>query len=315
MTIGLSHALLFGVAVGDALGVPVEFKSRKEMELNPIKDMREFGTHNQPIGTFSDDSSLTFCLAESLIDGFNLNDISSNIVKWESENYWTAHNYVFDIGNSTNRAISKLKGGVSPLLSGGAIISDNGNGSLMRILPLVLYTFDKPISERYEIAKLASSITHAHIYSVIACFYYLEFARQIISKENDKLKIYNSLKKEIPNFLKELQIDDSIISEFKYLFDYDIESLNKSQIKSSGYVIHTLEASIWCLLRTYDYKSAVLEAVNLGEDTDTTAAVTGGLAALLYGFDAIPTEWVNSIVRKDDIFDLAERVNEKYKLL
>ena len=180
---------LFGVAVGDALGVPVEFKSRETISKNPVKDMIGYGTYNLPPGTFSDDSSLTFCLAEALTQDFDLNSIAKNFVKWVDENYWTARGTVFDIGIATREAIDRLARGEQPDLAGGFEPSSNGNGSLMRILPLVFYIFDKPISERYQIIKEVSSITHGHIRSVIACFYYLEFARQIILGK-DKFEIY-----------------------------------------------------------------------------------------------------------------------------
>jgi ADP-ribosyl-[dinitrogen reductase] hydrolase len=171
---------LFGVAVGDALGVPVEFKSRDTISENPLTDMLGYGTYNLPPGTWSDDSSLTFCLAEALTQGFDLNTIGQNFVKWYHENYWTPHGNVFDIGIATREAIARLAQGEKPELAGGYDESDNGNGSLMRILPLIFYLVDKPINERFDITKKVSSITHGHIRSVIACFYYLEFAKQII---------------------------------------------------------------------------------------------------------------------------------------
>jgi ADP-ribosylglycohydrolase len=136
-------SLLFGVAVGDALGVPVEFISREKLRGTPLKDMIGYGTHNVPPGTWSDDSSLTFCLAEALTEGFDLKAIGKNFVKWYYKNYWTARGKVFDVDS-------------------------NGNGSLMRISPLVFSMLDKPMDERYQITKQVSSITHGHIRSVIA---------------------------------------------------------------------------------------------------------------------------------------------------
>ena len=98
-------SVLFGVAVGDALGVPVEFKSRQTLQQNPVTDMMGYGTYNQPAGTFSDDSSLTFCLAESLTEGFDLNVIAQKFVAWARDGYWTAGGDVFDIGGATSNAI------------------------------------------------------------------------------------------------------------------------------------------------------------------------------------------------------------------
>lgn len=302
--------ILFGVAVGDALGVPVEFKSRQTIKQNPVTDMIGFGTHYQPAGTWSDDSSLTFCLAETLSQEFDLQTIANNFIKWLNEGFWTAHGNVFDIGIATSKAISALKQGVNPILAGGKTDWDNGNGSLMRILPLVLYIKDLQIDERFEITKQVSSITHGHIRSIIACFYYLEFARQIINGI-DKFEAYQNLKNEVLEFLKTQSIPESEINKFKGLLVNNIHEYQENEINSSGYVLHTLEASIWCVLTSQNYSESVLKAVNLGEDTDTTGAVTGGLAGLIYGFDGIPKHWVNILARLKDIEDLSERLDGK----
>jgi len=301
---------LFGVAVGDALGVPVEFNSRQTISKNPVTDMIGYGTYDLPAGTWSDDSSLTFCLTEALTQDFDLNVIGQNFVKWKHENYWTPHGHVFDIGIATSQAISRLAKGAKPELAGGFDETDNGNGSLMRILPLLFYLLDKPINERYDITKKVSSITHGHIRSVIACFYYLEFALQLFSGK-DKFETYKDLQTEITNYLTSHSINSTEIALFDRLLKDDIYKLAEEEIQSSGYVLHTLEASIWCLLTTKNYKEAVLKAVNLGSDTDTTGAVTGGLAGLLYGLDKIPKNWLQRIARHEDIENLAERLSDK----
>ena len=299
--------ILFGVAVGDALGVPVEFMSREEIAQEPITDMIGFGTYSLPAGTFSDDSSLAFCLAEALTQEFSLVNIADNFVAWLNKNYWTARGNVFDVGIGTSQAISRLEEGCKPELAGGMDVLDNGNGSLMRILPLLIYIKDKELTDRYQITKLVSSITHRHIRSVIACFYYLEFARKI-TEGIDKFQIYKTLQIEITDYLNSLSINKEEIKLFDRLLKGNIYELTEKEILSSGYVLHTLEASIWCLLTTDDYKTATLRAVNLGDDTDTTGAVTGGLAGLLYGFESIPANWIEQIARKKDIDNLADRL-------
>jgi ADP-ribosylglycohydrolase len=189
-------AALLGVAVGDALGVPVEFTDRDDRKQKPVDSMWSYGAHGQPAGTFSDDASLTFCLAEALAGGFDLGTIAQNFVRWFREGFWSAHGLVFDIGIATRHAIIRLEKGEQPEFAGGMDISSNGNGSLMRILPLVFYIKDMPIEDRYRITKLVSSITHGHVRSVIACFYYLEFARQLLST-TDTAYIYSLLQTEI----------------------------------------------------------------------------------------------------------------------
>ena len=180
----------------------------------------------------------------------------------------------------------------------------------MRISPLLFYLLDKPINERYEIIKQVSSITHGRIRSVISCFYYLEYARQVF-EHKDKFEIYTNLQTEITTHLTSLSIDPTEVAFFDRLLKQNIHELTEDNIFSSGYVLHTLEASIWCLLTTDNYKDAVLKAVNLGEDTDTTGAVTGGLAGLLYGFENMPSNWVKQIARHDDIANLADRLAGK----
>ena len=306
-------SVLFGVAVGDALGVPVEFKSRETIRKNPVKDLIGFGTYNLPPGTWSDDSSLTFCLAEALTTEFSLNTIGRNFVRWHHENYWTASGTVFDIGISTKQAIDRLANGARPELAGGVETSSNGNGSLMRISPLLFYLLDKPINERFEITKQVSSLTHGHIRSVIACFYYLEFARQLFEEKN-KFEIYRNLQSEITKHLNLLSINQTEIALYDRLLKQNIYELPEESIYSSGYVLHTLEASIWCLMKSDNYRDTVLKAVNLGNDTDTTGAVTGGLAGLLFGLDSIPENWKKQLARNDEIEDLAERLADKISL-
>ena len=297
------QTILLGTAVGDALGVPVEFQQREMLKANPVTDMREYGTHEQPKGTWSDDTSLMLCLAESMIEGLEINNLAQKFIAWKNDNLWTPHGWVFDIGIGTRIAIERLENGMKPELAGGFDEMDNGNGSLMRILPLVLHIKDLDIEQRYDWTKKVSSITHGHVRSVMACFYYLEFARKIIAGK-DKFQAYNELQLEVTMFFESRKINPLEIQKFSRLLFEDISKVQQHNIKSSGYVLDTLEASIWCLLTTNSYKEAVLKAVNLGNDTDTTGAVTGGLAGLLYGVEQIPQEWLQVIARKEDILKI-----------
>lgn len=145
---------IFGFCVGDALGVPVEFSTRAERKQDPVEEMRAYGTHHQYFGTWSDDSSLTFCLMESLKVGYNLKDISEKFCQFYEEGYWTAYSEVFDIGNTTIRSIEKMKTASNPTECGGNKEQDNGNGSLMRILPLAFYLRDKSEEEKKIKLKL-----------------------------------------------------------------------------------------------------------------------------------------------------------------
>jgi ADP-ribosylglycohydrolase len=306
--------LLYGVCVGDALGVPVEFESREYLKKKPVTKMGSGGVHDQGIGVWSDDSSLTFCLAESIIEGYDIHSLANKFIKWKKEGYWTATGEVFDIGNTTRQSIINLSNEVHPTFAGGLDEIDNGNGSLMRILPLVILLKDLSIESRFNLVKEVSSITHAHTRSVISCFYYLEFALQIMEGKN-KFDIYENLKISVSEFLNTNAISKDEIINFDRLLKGNIHELEEEAIQSGGYVIQTLEASIWCLLTSDNYEDAVLKAINLGGDTDTTGAVTGGLGGLLYGFESISKIWVSSIRKCNEINKLIHRFHRQVNSL
>lgn len=295
----LLSQILLGVAVADALGVPVEFKSREYLRENPVIGMTGYGTYNQPVGTWSDDTSMSLCLAKSILESLDLNRLAQKFIAWKNDGYMTPHGYMFDIGGTTRAAIERMEDGIAPELCGFSHESDNGNGSLMRILPLLALTKDLPLEERFELTKKVSSMTHAHIRSVLACHYYLEFANKLIQGKSLE-EAYFEMQVEFSDFMVQKQITSDEKEKFNRILNGNISDLNENEIQSSGYVIHSLEASLWCLLTTNNYKKAVLKAVNLGSDTDTTAAITGGLAALVYGVENIPNEWTSQLVRKED---------------
>jgi ADP-ribosylglycohydrolase len=308
-------SILFGVAVGDALGVPVEFMSRQSISENPVTGMRGYGTYHQPAGTFSDDSSLTFCLAETIAakGHLDLYDLSDRFQKWQSIGYWTAHGNVFDVGIATSQAIANLRQGVDPEKAGPDDVNSNGNGSLMRCLPAVVLFRDEDDAQRFEIARKVSSITHGHIRSVIACHVYLEMADVLMRGIEPKIA-YDRIRTHLPEVFATLGVDAVEIARYDRIWNGDIPTLHVDEVSSSGYVVHTLEAALWCLLTTSSYRDCVLKAVNLGEDTDTVGAVAGGLAGIWYGFEQIPIEWVDALARKEDIEDLALRVEEVGRL-
>ncbi len=333
----IAKDILFGTAVGDALGVPVEFFSRALISKNPVTDMMGYGTHSQPTGTWSDDSSLTFCLADSLCNGYDLKDIANKFVRWYDDGLWTPHGEVFDIGNTTSNAIRNLKNGVEQVMAGEASETSNGNGSLMRILPLLTYIYDQPIEERLIYIQQVSSLTHRHPRSILACILLMEFARNLQDQNPKKslwylsvnlkyeLEKYPHLQQEMHHFKRifdgrtvedyQEKVASGHESEKEYNFDDflpSIASAKVDEIKSGGYVVDTLEASIWCLINSNSFEEAVLMAVNLGSDTDTTGAVTGALAAMHYGYKAIPQKWIDQLVKKDDIEALANRLEDYY---
>ena len=297
---------LLGLCIGDALGLPVEFKPRSALKATPVTDMIGYGTHNQPPGTWSDDSSLTFCLAESLCNGFNLRDIAAKFVKWLYEGYWTPYGEVFDAGNTTRTAITRLKEGVNPLKAGSTDEFSNGNGSLMRILPLAFYLEKSDIEQQFEITHQVSCLTHRHLRSQIACGIYIQVAINLL-KGNTPKEAYESMKCTVSDYYSKWPYITEL-HHFNRIIESDISGLPEAAIKSSSYVVDTLEASLWCLLNSNSYPDTVLTAVNLGGDTDTLGAVTGGLAGIYYGYDGLPQKWVTRLARAKDIIELGERL-------
>ncbi|MGD1318589.1 ADP-ribosylglycohydrolase family protein [Chryseobacterium sp. 2R14A] len=302
---------IFGICIGDALGVPVEFNKRETLRTFPVKNMREFGSWNQPKGTWSDDSSLTLCLAEELTKGYDLEKIGQSFVKWNKYGHWTAHGKLFDIGGTTRHSIARLIKGESARFSGNIFEEDNGNGSLMRILPLAFYLKDEEnIEKLYQTVKEVSSITHGHFRSVFACFIYVIFAIELIKAKNNK-EAYAYTQKIALEFAENQDFNPKEIQLFDRVLKNDISEYHEDTISSGGYVLSSLEASLWCFLNSESYSEAVLKAVNLGEDTDTTGAITGGIAGIYYGFENIPEEWVEVLARKKDIEKLCEKLKLK----
>lgn len=301
-----TKGLLFGIAIGDALGVPVEFMSRKHLQANPVVGMREYGTHHQPAGTWSDDSAMSFLLVEQLIEGYDIEGLGKKFCQWYQYNYWTPHGEIFDIGVATRNALDKLAKGISALESGECDDYSNGNGSLMRILPLAIYLQDKPIDQRFCITKEVSGITHSHIRSVIGCFFAVEFVIQLL-KRKDKCDAYYETQNIVRDYLHLIDVKSTEIELYNRILFDDISRVPEQDIYASGYVLHTLEASLWAFLTTDNFKEAVLKAVNLGNDADTIGSITGGMAGLFYGVEQIPEEWINQLARTKDIENLGMR--------
>lgn len=256
---------LLGHGVGDALGVPVEFSTRTQLSVNPVTDYIGFKCWNQPPGTFSDDSSMMYCTAESLCKGYNLNDIASKFVKWYKTGYWGARDELFDIGNTTRISLQRVYLGEDPKFSGEFFEESNGNGSLMRILPLAYFLLkENSIQRRYQKVKEVSSITHAHFRSVFSCFIFTEMVRQIIITE-DRNQALIAMRKSVNQFIALQPFNKNEIELFKLLLDTDIQFLEETGMNSGGYVLDSLESSFWCFLTTHTYQDAVFKSCKLRE--------------------------------------------------
>ncbi|MFA6505280.1 MAG: ADP-ribosylglycohydrolase family protein [Treponemataceae bacterium] len=298
---------LLGLAVGDALGVPHEFRPRHELERNPISGMDGWGTWNRPPGTWSDDASLSFCLAETLCSGYDLRDLAARIVDWRDNGYWTADGIAFSVGRAVESAVSRLRTSTAhPASAGLRRERDNGNGSLMRVLPAAFFVRGKPSDERAWITAEISSLTHGHRRAQLACIFYVELADGLLNGRTP----FDAYQIAAVEFSARFA-GEGEIRRFERILSGKLHTLERKDVLSSGYVVDALESSVWCLLTTGDYRTATLEAVNLGGDTDTVGSLTGGLAGIAYGAGSIPSEWLATLSRKDDIIDLADRLAAK----
>lgn len=284
------------------MGVPVEFKQRDTYE---VTDMIGYGTYNQPPGTWSDDSSMTLATLESIdrLGKIDPADIMENFYRWLEHDDFTPWGNVFDVGVGTQRAIYRYAKGIPISECGGDSFRDNGNGSLMRILPLAFVPHTVQ-----DIIKV-SRLTHAHHVSVNACKFYVSIAKHLIAGENKEQAVENGM-----NSITVGEITYTMKRTEEYERLPTIHQCKRKEIKSTGYVVDTLEAVLWCFLNTDNYRDCVLTAVNLGDDTDTVAAIAGGLAGILYGVGGdkgIPEEWISQIARKDWIGELCKKVEDE----
>ena len=297
---------LYGSLVGDALGVPVEFSSRPARDADPVVGMRGYGMHNQPPGTWSDDGSLLLCSVESLVEaGFDTQDMGARFVRWYDAAHWSAHGEVFDIGGTTSNALHRIAQGDAAESAGGNGLYDNGNGSLMRILPVVIAGLGECDAALCDQLERASAITHGHERSKLACAFFGLFVRALVAGATPQ----DALATARSSFQAIYATRD--LMAFQNVLHADIATWKREYVTSGGYVMETLTASIWCLLTTDNFADCVLKAVNLGGDTDTTGCVAGGLAGLFYGVESIPKEWLEVLPRQDELSALFNKFTQR----
>lgn len=300
---------LIAFAIGDAMGVPIEFSTREKCLKKPLTEMVGFGTHMVPAGAWSDDTSMTIATMDSIIEKKNIDyqDIMEKFYEWVVEYKYTATNFRFDIGNTCAEAIyNYAKKELPPLQCGLKDLDDNGNGSLMRMLPIAYYCYYQKLNDE-EILKLVnniSSLTHAHEISRLGCYIYVRYVINLLNGK-DKNTAYNTIK----------SIDYSSFSEeslnvYERILKSDISKCDLQDIKSSGYVVDTLEASLWVLLNTENFPQAIIGSINLGEDTDTIGAITGSMAGIIYGYEKIPNKWLTKLLKLDYLLELCDKFEE-----
>jgi ADP-ribosyl-[dinitrogen reductase] hydrolase len=287
---------LIGLLVGDAVGVGFEFKMPTQI---PPRDQIEMTTAvgfrrshaGVPVGTYSDDGAQALCLLASLRESgkFSLADFAERLLRWLDDGYLAVDGDVFDVGVQTAEALGRLRDGMSPHESGGAAVMDNGNGSIMRCLPLALWHAG-PDGELVHYAHMQSMPTHAHPRSQVACAFYCLVARGYMRNLADPWSSADQRIEEIYAMWSDQPARKAFLVELDVLRRFS----RTDQPRGTGYVLDT----IWSARKALEedsFEDVARTAILFGHDTDTTAAVACGLAGIKYGIGGIPARWLEQL--------------------
>ncbi|NPA80456.1 MAG: ADP-ribosylglycohydrolase family protein [Thermotogae bacterium] len=272
---------LIGHAIGDAFGFPYEGSQRAPKAVPPSSPFP------------SDDTALTICTARSLCErGEDLEDLARRFVRWLRFGECTPDGRAVGVGRTTLRAIERLDVGMPPDMAGGRDERDNGNGSLMRMLPLAYYLLGESGERILDVVRRYSSITHAHPRAILGSHLYVLMVMGIY-RYGEPVEAYDWAREEV---LRLWEGHPELI-HYRRILEGRIWDLPEEEIISSGYVVSSLEAALWSFMRAEDFQESVVIALNLGGDTDTIAALSGGLAGTLHGVEGIPEGWIALLPR------------------
>nr|WP_321268296.1 ADP-ribosylglycohydrolase family protein [uncultured Sulfurimonas sp.] len=293
---------LIGLAVGDALGAPIQFKKRDTYV--HVSGYISGGKFNSQKGEYTDDTSMALCLADSLINskGFNAKNQLDTYVRWLKNGYMSTRKKAYDIGITILRSLTYYTR-TGEIVTNLNQEKNSGNGSLMRLAPVVMF-YANDLDSAVAFAEKSSLTTHASPIAVDACRYFAYFLTLILNGSQKSDLFNNDSIKEMKNYFKDKPLHPEIakIANGSYL------NKNREDIKSSGYVVHTLEAALWAFYNGITFKDTMLEAVNLGDDADTVGAVTGQLAGAYYGLDNINNIFLEELFNREFILDMSEKL-------
>ena len=306
---------MMGVIVGDALGCPVQFMAREGIVDRPegaVTGMESGGVYHMPEGTWTDDSSMALAALDSIVElgEVDLEDIMDSFVDWYEEGEYTPFGESFDMGNTCSIAIETFERDRDPMTCGGVSERSNGNGSLMRIMPACLYAYARELSTKdaTKVVHEIGGLTHNHLRAKIACGLYYFCVKAILDKEGTLMeRLQKGLDEGFFFYEKDItnRVELAYYGRLQNLQEF--VEIPERKIRSTGYVVDSIEAAVWSLIRTNNFREALLTAVNLGDDADTVGAIAGGLAALYYGYGGIPEEWLSVIKRREWIEDLSRK--------
>jgi ADP-ribosylglycohydrolase len=295
---------LFGLLVGDALGVPYEFHAPEDLPPTPKLEFDPPASFNRahrgvPPGTWSDDGAQALCLLASLLDCgcFDAEDFGRRLVRWQGEGYMAVNARVFDIGITTSSALRKLRAGTPALEAGLKEDYDNGNGSLMRALPLALWHRGTD-EELARDAQAQSRVTHGHLRSQVCCALYCLWARYSLEEREDAWA----------EAVERLRALYAAQNDATQELEGSIRPDDLTPGQGTGYVVDCLKSARWAVAQSSTYEQAVRSAIALGHDTDTTACVAGGIAGIRYGTAGIPERWTSNLRGRELLDPLLERL-------
>jgi len=287
---------LLGLAVGDAVGTTVEFKPRGSF--SPVTDMVGGGVFGLKPGQWTDDTSMALCLATSLITkkGFDPVDQMDRYWDWCKNGYLSSTGRCFDIGGTVRQALEKYKRTGGNPFSGSTEPNSAGNGSLMRLAPIPMYYFPD-LEKVIHFARESSRTTHGALECIEACQLFGEMIHLALSGQSKEQILFETKVK-----VSAPKIDDIASGGYAQKLI--------TQIRGTGYVVDSLEAALWCFYQSNTFEEAILQAANLGDDADTTAAICGQIAGAFYGESNIPTKWLEKLFMRNEITELADKLSK-----
>jgi ADP-ribosyl-[dinitrogen reductase] hydrolase len=302
-TLGRYRGALLGLAACDALGTTLEFRPRASFE--PLTDMVGGGPFDLEPGQWTDDTSMAMCLAESLIecDGFDASDQMVRYLRWRQDGYWSSTGRCFDIGATVSAAMSRFERTGDPF-SGSSDPHTAGNGSLMRLAPVVLRYASDP-SRAIALAADSSRTTHGAAEAIDGCRYFAALLIRALGGEPKEAVLAN-----LDSCAGGEWATNPLAPAIAAIARGSFKHKQEADIRTSGYIVHTLEAALWAFYDSDNFRDGALRAVNLGEDADTTGAVYGQLAGAYYGVDAIPAEWRVRLAKAEGIERVARQLFE-----
>ena len=287
------HGCLLGLAAGDAVGTTVEFKPRGSFP--PVTDMVGGGPFGLQPGQWTDDTSMALCLATSLIsrNGFDPIDQIDRYWNWYKNGYLSSTGSCFDIGNTVRQALETY-GRTGEPFSGSTDPNTAGNGSLMRLAPIPMFYFPH-LEETVKFAGESSRTTHGALQCIEACQLFAEMLfRALSGMSKDEILLNTTVNVSVQKIID--------------IANGDYRQKPIDQIKGTGYVVSALESALWCFYHTTSFENVILQAANLGDDADTTAAICGQIAGAYYGESGIPVKWLEKLYMCAEITDLADKL-------